>query len=786
MHDGAIVFNTKIDNSDVAKDLKRLKNEIKKSTEDIAKNENTKLPLVEQLEDVNHELEKARARYQELNEEIAAAQSAMAEGSELEDYMAASDALPKLETALKEQEKTVAGLETRWDSISQKIENCDRKIRQATDSVKGNEEALAALQAVVEAEEERLSLIRENAAISDPRIVEQRELLKALEATKREYEKAGLGEGYEDYDTVVKKIAEINGELREYHKNLTSVKKETGEVADSTGQISTNAGIAQAAEGLADVGEQSVYSGYKMKAAFDKARESAAKFQKRMLQVGASMIMFRVFSAILQGVGGYMKKILQANSEYTAQLAKLKGALMTAFQPIYEFILPGLLTVLRVLTAIVSVAARVLSALFGTSASQSAQNAENLNNEAEAIGGVGDAAKKAKKELAGFDEINTLGSPDTSGGGGGGSGVAADFGDFNTAEYMAKIDELTVYLSGALLALGAILAFSGTNIPLGFALMAAGAIGLAAVVKENWGAMSSELEGALGTVMLLLGGAALVLGAILAFSGANIPLGIVLIAVGAASMVGAAALNWTAVVTALQGPVGQVVAIASAAMLALGLVLAFSGLNIPLGIALIAAGAVGLVTVAALNWNAILEKLQTVWAGIKQWFNTHVKPKLTLEYWKEKFSTIADALEQKIKDGVNAAIALFNKFINWVNEKMVLRWSDFSVGGVKVVEAGSFQLLNIPNIPMLAQGAVLPANKPFLAMVGDQKNGTNVEAPLETIKQALAEVMSMRGGDGDIVIRFEGDLAQLARVLKPVIDRENKRVGPSLAGGNVG
>lgn len=315
--------------------------------------------------------------------------------------------------------------------------------------------------------------------------------------------------------------------------------------------------------------------------------------------------------------------------------------------------------------------------------------------------------------------------------------------------------------------------------------MAAGAIGLAAVVKENWGAMSSELEGALGTVMLLLGGAALVLGAILAFSGANIPLGIALIAVGAASMVGAAALNWTAVVTALQGPVGQVVAIASAAMLALGLVLAFSGLNIPLGIALIAAGAVGLVTVAALNWNAILEKLQTVWAGIKQWFNTHVKPKLTLEYWKEKFSTIADALEQKIKDGVNAAIALFNKFINWVNEKMVLRWSDFSVGGVKVVEAGSFQLLNIPNIPMLAQGAVLPANKPFLAMVGDQKNGTNVEAPLETIKQALAEVMSMRGGDGDIVIRFEGDLAQLAKVLKPVIDRENKRVGPSLAGGNV-
>lgn len=678
MYDGAIVFNTKIDNSNVAKDLEKTKRKIEKSTESIQKNQNAKMPLVKQAEELGKKLNEAKQNLEAVKAEMRAAETAMGPGGSAEDHARASADLPRLKQAVKEGEKEVASLQRQWDAVDTKVADYDSKIQQAQNDI--------------------------------------------------------------DHNTA--KAAQLEAQM-----NSTGAKAE---------------------------------------AAFAKARASADKFRKKILQVSASMIMFRVFSAILQGVGGYMNKILQTNSEYTAQLAKLKGALMTAFQPIYEFILPGLLTVLRVLTAIVSVAARVLSALFGTSASQSAKNAKNLNEEAEAIGGVGAAAKEAKKELAGFDEINTLGSPDTSsGGGGGGSGATADFSDFNTAEYMAKIDELTVYLSGALLALGAILAFSGTNIPLGLALMVAGAIGLTAVVKENWGAMSGELEGAVGTVMLLLGGVALVLGAILAFSGVNIPLGIALMAVGAASMAGAAALNWTAVVTALQGPVGLVVAIASAAMLALGLILAFSGANIPLGVALIGAGAVGLVTVAAMNWNAIQEKLQTVWAGIKQWFNTHVKPKLTLEYWKEKFTTIADALEQKIKDGVNAAIALFNKFINWVNEKMVLKWSDFSVGGVKIVEAGSFQLLNIPNIPMLAQGAVLPANKPFLAMVGDQKNGTNVEAPLETIKQALAEVMAMRGGDGDIVIRFEGDLAQLARVLKPVIDRENKRVGPSLAGGNV-
>ena len=49
--------------------------------------------------------------------------------------------------------------------------------------------------------------------------------------------------------------------------------------------------------------------------------------------------------------------------------------------------------------------------------------------------------------------------------------------------------------------------------------------------------------------------------------------------------------------------------------------------------------------------------------------------------------------------------------------------------------------MNAPQIPYLAQGAVLPANKPFLAVVGDQKHGTNVEAPLATIQQAVAAVM---------------------------------------------
>ncbi len=53
----------------------------------------------------------------------------------------------------------------------------------------------------------------------------------------------------------------------------------------------------------------------------------------------------------------------------------------------------------------------------------------------------------------------------------------------------------------------------------------------------------------------------------------------------------------------------------------------------------------------------------------------------------------------------------------------------------------SLRTISAPQIPYLAQGAVLPANKPFLAMVGDQRHGTNVEAPLATIQEAVALVM---------------------------------------------
>lgn len=182
----------------------------------------------------------------------------------------------------------------------------------------------------------------------------------------------------------------------------------------------------------------------------------------------------------------------KSNEEYTAQLAKLKGALLTAFQPIYEFLVPALISLMKVATAAVQAVAHVAAFLGGKSVKEYAANAKALHEEAKAIEETGKAAKKAQKSLAGFDEINKL-SGNAEDSTADSAMVAPDFSDFSTEEYAQKIDELTLILSGALLALGAILTFAGANIPLGIGLMALGAVGLATEAVMNWSAIVEAL-----------------------------------------------------------------------------------------------------------------------------------------------------------------------------------------------------------------------------------------------------------------------------------------------------
>ena len=171
---------------------------------------------------------------------------------------------------------------------------------------------------------------------------------------------------------------------------------------------------------------------------------------------------------------------------------------------------------------------------------------------------------------------------------------------------------LTAIVSGALLAVGALVTLTGTNVPLGIALIAAGAVGLATAIALNWDSLSDPMRRAIGTLEAIVGGALLTFGAILALTGVNIPLGVGMIAAGAISLVSATALNWSALTNDTKKSISTITALVSGALLGIGAILALTGVATPLGIAMIAAGAVGIVTTASLNWNSITDKIKTV------------------------------------------------------------------------------------------------------------------------------------------------------------------------------
>lgn len=171
---------------------------------------------------------------------------------------------------------------------------------------------------------------------------------------------------------------------------------------------------------------------------------------------------------------------------------------------------------------------------------------------------------------------------------------------------------LTGVVSGGLLAMGALFAFTGVDVPLGIALMVAGAVGLATAVGLNWNAMSEPLRKAIGTLEAIVGGALLTFGAILALTGANIPLGVGMIAAGAVSLVSATALNWNSITGNLKNTIATITALVSGALIGIGAILTFTGVAAPLGIAMMAAGAVGIVATAAINWSWITAKVKGV------------------------------------------------------------------------------------------------------------------------------------------------------------------------------
>lgn len=164
--------------------------------------------------------------------------------------------------------------------------------------------------------------------------------------------------------------------------------------------------------------------------------------------------------------------------------------------------------------------------------------------------------------------------------------------------------------------------------------------------------------------------------------------------------------------------------------------------------------------------NAFFQNIKNIWNSIKRIFNgviefiTGVFSGDWEKAWngvKEIFYGIWDLMLSYIKIPINGIIGLINGLVGGVVEGInliikALNSLDFDIPNWVPIIGGAHVGFNIkeitpPKIPYLARGTVIPPNAPFMAVLGDQKHGTNIEAPLDTIKQAVREVMgSGKGG----------------------------------------
>ena len=575
-----------------------------------------------------------------------------------------------------------------------------------------------------------------------------------------------------EWDAVQNKVEKYEKKIDEATASLNRAKEEAGEIH-----------LQLAASGP---------SSETMARAMQKAEKSAQKFSMRLREVIRSALVFTLISQGLAALRNWMGKVIKTNDEASAAVFRLKGALLTLAQPLLSVVIPAFTAFVNVLTKVVSVAAQLLAMLFGMTIDQSKEAAESLNEETDALGGVGKAAEKAAGSLAGFDEINTI-STEKAGGGGGGSAPNQikpdfDFGETIVEDKLKKILELVKLVGAALIAwkVSKALGWGLSN----FIYLLTAVYSALTFVQGAWDAWVNGVSWENFSQMLLgMVTLATALSLLLGPKVAGISLlatGLTMVAVGfhdAAEN----GLNFKNMLTMISGMLG--------AGIGIGLL---TGHWFPLLLAGIASGLLAITNffgdgqalidglkkilegfsdffkgVFAGDMEAAAEGMKKVWEGVKEsasaiwdaiknmfgqfgewlvqkadevmvsflnkcksfgdrlrsWWNTHLAKYFTGAFWKQLGKDMLNGLLESLENGLNRALSGAGKFVNGI------------IGALNKIPGVNINSVSWGNIklPRLAQGAVIPPNREFMAVLGDQHSGNNLEAPESLIRKIVRE-----------------------------------------------
>ena len=643
----------------------------------------------------------------------------------------------------------------------------DKKLHQELNKVKSNIESLQKefnrLGSQKTPMEERLNAMQatldnEKAMLAEMRSADEGTFFPSL---NKAIDKTDVSEQAERVRLLQSEFNKTAGEVEKLNSKLTNTSEK---ISDAKTQA---ADLAQQIEGR--------NKGAGIRAATEAASKSMDNFGKRISSVVRSALVFTAITQALAKVREWVKSVVMTNSEARESIAQLKGALLTLAQPLVSVVVPAFTMLVRVITAVINQISRLVALISGKSVKASASAAKSLNKETKALKGTSSAAKKAASDLAAFDEINQL-SGDTADSAGGGGASADDITpDFSymddISDRLKKIADAVLLIAAGLAlwkvasglpgALGAILTkLSGILIAVGGLILLWDGLSDAWNNGVNWKNLLESLAG----VVALAGGLAITFG--------KVGAGIGLVVSGAALIITA----FKDIVT--NGANLQNTLMLIAGILATGIGFTFLTKSVlPLAIAGIAAILVAMMKLTG-NLEEFAKNLKdNILGGIIQFIKGVFTGdlKMALDGVKKVAKGIVNGILIIVESFINNIIRGLNWLIAKINS-ISLKVPDWvpGVGG----KGWSPHIGQTPSItlPRLATGAVIPPNKEFLAVLGDQKSGTNIETPLATMVDAFKQAMAESGG-GTTTVVIQLDGKEIARSTVKNINNMTRAAG---------
>lgn len=227
--------------------------------------------------------------------------------------------------------------------------------------------------------------------------------------------KTPIGDGSEFMRAKARQSALV-ADIERQEKEVAKLEKTWADVSKQVGFYdekikSAQVEIERASEEAAEIVERtnaSAQATENMAKAAKKAESGFSRILKRIKGVAMSAFLFSAAYKGFNALSSYLGRMIKTNEKFADSLARIKGNLLTAFQPIYEAVAPALETMLGLVADVTRGIAQLVSVIFGKSVKSSAEAAKKQYEMSDAIESTGEAAEQAQKSLASFDELNIL------------------------------------------------------------------------------------------------------------------------------------------------------------------------------------------------------------------------------------------------------------------------------------------------------------------------------------------------------------------------------------------